>query len=500
MRTILPFLLASVGFFVAPASSAEVDKERCLAAPTSVCLLLVARNMAERIGWPSMRVELFTNIALAQKAAGEVKEMRKSMALAELSALQARRVEPTHGRKVRAAAWAKVVAAWAKVDEPYRALHFLEAGPDEDARLYATEALVEMRITARDLAGALELATAVGDPLWRVRLATPILDAQIDAGALRLAHQAMAVAVEAANKIPDPELRADYLAGLGHQQARSGNIDEALQTAARIVGYRNHDWLVRQIALVQARNGEYEMARDTMHLVPDGVSLVLGLSRSAEIAVKAGHREQAEAFFGEALALSLAMPIGEKRDNAIGHVAEYRADVGDHDNALEAVSEIAGDFTHDWKLLIVLRELIESGNLAKASTLPARMRSIRNRANSRIDIAAGHAKAGNRATAKQFFGAAMELALDLTETWLRDSTLLRIAEHQATVGEFDDALQTATALNEGFYAPSAIGKIATEMARAGRSADALRLVKRIDGSMSATYALVEIAKALAGSK
>ena len=144
---------------------------------------------------------------------------------------------------------------------------------------------------------------------------------------------------DAASGLPVEESRVFYLAKLGKLQVEAGFIDEALKTAADITGFTNHGWLIRQIALIQAGNGDFDMSRETLRLIDGKVALVLGYAGVAVIAVAADKRDLAEGLVGEGLAISHAMPAGRDRDNAIGRVAWYRAEASDHNRAVELLAE-----------------------------------------------------------------------------------------------------------------------------------------------------------------
>lgn len=495
----LQFLLAPLVFLVLLSACASQDKNTCMDNPTSACLLRVARDIALQGPLPAFRAELIVEIAIVQFGIGESDEMRKSMALAEASVLQVQEPDFHHGDRDRNFAWSSIAAAWVTFGDFERATRLVASAPDESARMEAIRAMVKAQIAGGDVAGAQDVATKVKAPRWRAEFLLQVAEAQYKAGAVAVVRDTMILIAEAVGRIGHKEMRIFSLAQHGHLQARIGRIGDALKTASGLVGFANHDWLIRQIAFIQARKGKYDAVRRTLGLSESVISRATGYSMVALIAAQSGSRRQAGVFFESALAVSKSIANAEDRDTAFHGLASSWAGAGDYRMALRTATQISAGKNRDRAYRSILHEMIEADDLSAALLVPPRLGSLGGRADAHGDIGLAQSKSGGVAPARQSFLMAIETAKKISDKSSRNDVLSAIANQQAEARDFEGALRTATLIGEGFKSDGALSKIAIEKAHAKDVHGALEIARRIKSRWSSVFAYTRIAKAMSKS-
>ena len=150
---------------VIPISSAVAQEQKsCLSSPTAVCLLKVAKNVAEAIESESERVLTLSSIATKQAAVGDRAGARKTIALA----LQTLR--EIKSAMVRALALPEIAKAQATVDDKIgardtlaQALQAARAIDYAFLRYGSLYEIVKVQSEAGDIAGALKTTQAIED-------------------------------------------------------------------------------------------------------------------------------------------------------------------------------------------------------------------------------------------------------------------------------------------------------------------------------------------------
>jgi tetratricopeptide (TPR) repeat protein len=326
------------------------------------------------------------------------------------------------------------------------------------------------------LARALNAATAVDDPYRRGEAFASVANAQVvidtEAEADRTIHQA----VDAAQKIAEPEFRgwvlhdivlaqiaADDLLGarqtaerieaerpqdkslsvIAGLQLRSGNLDAAKATALRIRDLGSKGELLRQLVATHVGRDKLDVARQIVKDIDDDFFEALALGDIALAELRKGRVAQAYELAADARR-------GE-RSQVFGRIALTQADRKDIPGALQSVDKMTDELIRAPVQGRIAVFVHDAGDAARAKQLMSdaldMLRKVRGREYrktvalsqmARMQAGAGDA-AGARATLQQAHAEANKVK-DLTQ---RDDALDFVGRAYARIGEPAGALAIA---------------------------------------------------------
>lgn len=370
-----------------PASSAANDAANCRSAPDPECLLALAHETTDRIAEPTERARILTLIAGAEAAAGYAEQSRASIADAMLIADASGPDDSTGTSSNRNAEnpdrrmdlYLEIMSAQAQtgwsadaiIETGRRAdtaggfppimLYFMtarsltEAGRPDDVRPLVDDMLKQ--ISSMDDPAAMEnlysavvsILTEIGDfdgalaVLEQSKTANPMANfgvlirmfyAQQSADDQEGAAATLAKAEEWAGKIEDPSQREMVETMLADMRPASGEETDETETAERNGGGCSADLSDYGFAIGRAQLG----------------------------------------YFDTAVELALALDDPEKRDRALGRIADIQAEAGDPDGAYGTAMLVTDEFTRSYALATIAQAQAARGNvdgaLATAQAIP----------------------------------------------------------------------------------------------------------------------------------
>src|SRR5579871_6015301 len=314
-----------------------------------------------------------------------------------------------------------------------------------------------------------------------------------------------AMAIQAAEAIPESEPRAENLARIAQVQAQAGYRKEARTTLSRawmiLKAIPRHDIgsSARTIAEAQEELGDVQAALDTLQTFYGPEKQFGGIYYLSEIATrqaKAGRKKEAAATFTLGLRC-----IRTKTDaNAVmelNNLAEAQAKAGFREASAATFAEAIDSARQDWKEPEALanglsynigRQQIAAGlrteglaTLVTARLLTSEQTEKVHAAISRLSyILDQQWKAGDRRAALDTFALAQRIMQNerhVRDTD-RDSELEEFAAMQAYVGRVAEALKTAEAIGYLRFRAMTLQGIAALQARAGEKRSAAETLTR----------------------
>ena len=309
---------------------------------------------------------------------------------------------------------------------------------------------------AREIgAQALAVALNVKDPLRRVRNLTKVGIVLTQAGEVDTALTAVS-AIEHADlmglfAMEIEASRAYVLREVAVAQARAGDTEAARETAAlahaaalKIEDDNSRANMLVAVAAAQARAGDIEAARETAaSAIKDDDSRVSALAPVVAHLVKAGYIEVAQAGDIEAaLATASAIENASSRASALESVAITQVEAGDIEAALVTASAIENAWSRAYALAIVAKAQATAGDIdaaretgAQAHAAALKIEDDNSRANVLVRVAAALAQAGD-------IEAALTAASTIENAMARAPVLVAVAAAQALAGDIEAARET----------------------------------------------------------
>ena len=298
-----------------------------------------------------------------------------------------------------------------------------------------------------------------------------IAEAQARAGDQAAAARTLKEALRAAADIQDNVFKAHVLQSIAKAQAKTGNVSDALKTAAAIkrLGQAMPSaearplpdlWLARaqlnfvltlgDIAFAQAEQGYVKRALETASRIEDENRKNLVLRHIAVIQAKrddvSGARQNLETITDD-----------RAKAHAWAEIARAQARAGDIEDAFRTAARI------EWAVLrtVVFRTIAhaqaKTGDLAgAATTFEQALRTAsaikdghRAKAHAFRDIARAQAEVGDHAAAAKTFQRALKAAAAIRfDKWKKAGAFSNIGLAQAEVGDLAGALQTAARIDK----------------------------------------------------
>ena len=330
---------------------------------------------------------------------------------------------------------------------------------------------------------ALELAETIEDESSRARALHAISEAQVIASALAKdeagAKAALVDAIEIAERAGDESSFANKLATIAAVQTEMGDIDGALNTAARIENTLRRNEVLTNVATVQAKAGEIEGALRTAHRIFGTYD------RNRSLAAIVAERTKAMDIAGAVFA---ARQVNDAfhRGEALSDIASVQADAGDIPGAFQTVEKIDYRF---WRYRSLATVAIAQGNLgdeaganatfAAAKKVAQQLDDASERASAMAFIAVSRAvmavETKNKARARSMIDAAIRTADHASVRFMLEND---IAVAQAKAGDIEGALESWRHSSNKY---SVLDAIATEMIDIGELVGALELADRVNG-------------------
>jgi hypothetical protein len=138
---------------------------------------------------------------------------------------------------------------------------------DVSTRLFALTGLVRVRLSSRDLTGALKTARMIAPGYPRASSFKSLAETALHKGDKPYAREYLKEAVVAANTIQGDIARADTLWRLSTSQAETGDISEARATARTIEMEYHRGTALREIGTLQAKAGDITGALETFSIL-----------------------------------------------------------------------------------------------------------------------------------------------------------------------------------------------------------------------------------------
>lgn len=147
------------------------------------------------------------------------------------------------------------------------------------------------RARLESIAPRLERARARAE--WKAVALRDVGEAWLAAGDADRAQKALTKAADAASGVRDASLRNALLGRIARVQARAGDVDGALATAARLQVPATQALVVRDVASAAAQEGEDRHALRAAHTLPDAHGRVAAMLGALGVQVRAERTEAA---------------------------------------------------------------------------------------------------------------------------------------------------------------------------------------------------------------
>lgn len=374
------------------------------------------------------------------------------------------------------------------------------------------------QIRAREIAAAkktldqtLAVASSSKDRDWKDLMLFRVAAAQSMAGDVK---QAM----DTASKVSNEGRRQDALRSIVMEQARSGNVQEAiriarstdqgsalvsiawiqakskdtkgaLNTTTAIDNMYLRSQALVEIAIEQAKDGEISLATQTLSLIDEKLIPANPLCKAVRNLVRAGDVRSAK----EIVSTFKFDPPDYGVADALVALSEAQIKLGDDKGALELVSKLPEEFKTD-----VLSRLAEAqvrvGNIQGAFETANQIKTEKHQVYVRTRIASAQAKAGHPEGALE---TVTGLTIDQED---RVAVLRDIAVSQIKLGDLAAAGKTLDELAADFGTETqmyALMVVGVAYAKAGKMSEAMNTIASIEGLMYRSAALRDIALAQA---
>ncbi|NQV48648.1 MAG: peptidoglycan-binding protein [Rhodospirillaceae bacterium] len=381
------------------------DVASCFAIPSPECLLAEAVESAKAIGKEELRDWAFGEILVAQAKAGMVDEALASvrrMGDPRLILLALRDIAKSladAGRPAEALAAVAIIPSLLKQAEALAdiAAIQLKRGNAAGARI-AAERLIDALGQVEDTLKPIELVTRAAVILYKAGDETAAMAeltrmealANGNPSAYRYIAGALAEmskteqALAMLEKVPEPSEHTAVLVMAATAQANAGNAALAISTASHIEGERYRAVVLGRIAVAEAKDGQTDMAEDTINLALAATEKIklpfaraYAYDRIALALTEIGKIGNSEAF---ELAMVSAAQISDNKlrahrlwsiaaaRRALGHTAQAETV---ETEAAEATEMIKSKLTQAWMFTEIALERLAEGQTGQARTVLA---------------------------------------------------------------------------------------------------------------------------------
>jgi tetratricopeptide (TPR) repeat protein len=264
---------------------------------------------------------------------------------------------------------------------------------------------------ARTLKEALRDAAGIQDNVFKAHVLQRIAKAQAKTGNVNDALKTAAAIKKLGQAMPSA------LGDIAFAQAEQEYVKRALETASRIEDENRKNLVLRHIAVIQAKRDDVSGARQTLETITDDRAKVHAWAEIARAQARAGDIEDA---FRTAAPIEWAV----LRTDVFRTIAHAQAKTGDRAGAATTFEQA-----------LRTASAIKDGHRAKADAYR--------------DIARAQAGVGDHAAAAKTFQRALKAAAAIRfDKWKKAGAFSNIGLAQAEVGDLAGALQTAARIDK----------------------------------------------------
>ena len=264
---------------------------------------------------------------------------------------------------------------------------------------------------ARTLKEALRAAAGIQDNVFKAFVLRSIAKAQAKTGNVNDALKTAAAIKKLGQAMPSA------LGDIAFAQAEQEYVKRALETASRIEDENRKNLVLRHIAVIQAKRDDVSGARQTLETITDDRAKGHAWAEIARAQARAGDIEDA---FRTAAPIEWAV----LRTDVFRTIAHAQAKTGDRAGAATTFEQA-----------LRTASAIKDGHRAKADAYR--------------DIARAQAEVGDHAAAAKTFQRALKAAAAIRfDKWRKAAAFSNIGLAQAEVGDLAGALQTAARIDK----------------------------------------------------
>ena len=274
---------------------------------------------------------------------------------------------------------------------------------------------------ARTLQEALRAAAAIQDNIFKAHVLQSIGRAQAKTGNINDALKTAAAIKRLGQAMPSSfgwgSLESLLLGDIAFAQAEQEFVKRALETASRIEDENGRNLVLRHIAVIQAKRDDVSGARQTLETITDDRAKGHAWAEIARAQARAGDIEDA---FRTAALIEWAV----LKADVYSTIAHAQARAGDRAGAATTFEQA-----------LRTASAIKDGHRAKAAAYR--------------DIARAQAEVGDHAAAARTFQRALKAAAAIRfDKWKKAGAFSNIGLAQAEVGDLAGALQTAARIDK----------------------------------------------------
>jgi hypothetical protein len=483
-----------------------------------------AWETARKITDKEERAKTLAKIAATAAAMGKNNMARTSYALAlqteEEYEAKWRRIDSS---RIRAEVLSDIAATQLRENDLTAALETAKSIGDEDKRVDALGAVAVAQAKASQIEAAqatftvaLEVAQTAKDEwvpskrsgkLWRwiglsrvtifpslrtrADMYTRIANAQLEAGQAQAARTTLDQAYAASSALQSKSDRAWMLARMVKVQADAGSIQDALdhvQNPDFITDNQPRSWAFGMIAAAQTESGHKDAAQRTLdNMIHISERLTDKEERDNWLAQIVINQTAANEFRA---AFETVQRIDSQKEQAraLGEIAKAQAELGDFDKALKTVLTIHDLITMqvieeegleelDLALLEIVKAQIKAGQFEAARHTATEIPMTNTDAIG--EIAETLVKAGHNEDARAILADTIQAFDTLDDDEEREGLLRDVAQAQARIGEFNEAIRIAQGITDESFRAEALCKIAVAQAKSGFVERAVELTAAI---------------------
>ncbi len=302
--------------------------------------------------------------------------------------------------------------------------------------------------------------------------------AQVRKGDRAGAREIFSQVVAEAQKLPEMDdygkSRYEVLGDIAKEQARTGDVEQALAVAQTITIVNRRDWVLADIAETQAATGGIAQAQTVGRTITDENSRnrvrVNVAVAQAKAQARKGDRAGAQEIFSQAVAEAQKLPeldIGVgARNGALADIANAQAETGGVELAVDVAQTITDKEFGECVLADIANAQARTGGIARAQKVAQMITDEDSRnwvlANIAVAEAKGYAQTGDRTRARRSVSQAVTLAERVADRVVQDSLRARIAQAQAETRDFAHAFALAQMIDSDRTKSFVLAAIAKE--------------------------------------
>lgn len=280
------------------------------------------------------------------------------------------------------------------------------------------------------------------------------------------ARKILEQARETTTSIPDRYQKSYVLRGIALAQAKAGDLGSALETAGIIHDESQRAYALAGVALAQAKAGNRDSAAKTFQ---QASHLALSIKGHSILGIAL---QQANAGFTEdAYRTASSIKDSSQRISALASIAKTesmrKAEDGNVKGAIQICGTIQASDEKALCLRFVAKVEAEGGNIEPSLKIIADITEPVWKAVALSDIARASAKAGKRNILAETYRKALVTTTVIKDRNDQDFVLSLIAEAQAEGGDVIDALQTMAGIQKDYYKVKALISVGTAQQKLG---------------------------------